>query len=337
MRREASLEEWRRLYEIGTKIGEMKLWESFWDMDLIGIEEGDPEDTAFISILGKGGSCYGIAVYEGYEGLNDFWMLASQTELNLTTEYAMLSQDFLACYWGNREELSKKQWEIVRELGYRYRGRNQWMYFMSYREGYIPYQMDREEVLRMTHYLELLEKATRVYLAEKPPVSFENGEMLRCVVDKENFGVCVEAAPLPFTMFQLTDLTIEDEEVEEILKNAPASPICLEIDLVYMGGRIDDPKYDRPASTRMYVVGEAASGMILQADGISPEENGLVTIAEALVGFIETFGAPKEVRVRSVLCKAVLEDLCRLAGVKLRLMKNLPACEEAIAGFQQRF
>ena len=77
MRQDASMEEWGRLYEAATKLKEKKPWEKFWDMDLIGIQEGDKEDTVFITILGRGGSCYGIAAYEGYEGFNDYLLLAT--------------------------------------------------------------------------------------------------------------------------------------------------------------------------------------------------------------------------------------------------------------------
>ena len=64
MRQEASLEQWKVLYEAATRIKELKPWEKFWDMDLIGICSGDEEDTVFYSILGRGGDCYGIAVYD---------------------------------------------------------------------------------------------------------------------------------------------------------------------------------------------------------------------------------------------------------------------------------
>lgn len=75
MRKEASTEQWKELYEIATKLKEDKPWEEFWDMDLIGVRRGSEEDTVFYSILGRGGGCYGIVVYEGYEGLNKFLML----------------------------------------------------------------------------------------------------------------------------------------------------------------------------------------------------------------------------------------------------------------------
>lgn len=83
MRTEATIEQWKNLYEVATRLKALKPWEKFWDLDLIGIRNGAEEDTVFFSILGRGGDCYGIAVYEGYEALNDFIMLTMQEQLNL--------------------------------------------------------------------------------------------------------------------------------------------------------------------------------------------------------------------------------------------------------------
>lgn len=38
MRKEASLAEWKALYEIATELKELRPWESFWDMDLIQLQ-----------------------------------------------------------------------------------------------------------------------------------------------------------------------------------------------------------------------------------------------------------------------------------------------------------
>ena len=117
MREEASIAQWGQLYEAATKLKEKKPWERFWDM----------EDTVFISILGRGGSCYGIAVYEGYERFNDYLLLATADTLKLSSEYAMFSQNNLTCYWGDRGEQTGKQRENIRDQGYNYRGKNQWL------------------------------------------------------------------------------------------------------------------------------------------------------------------------------------------------------------------
>ena len=131
-REEASLEEWRVLYEAAAKIKELKPWEKFWDMDLFALAEG--ADIAFAVILGRGGECYGISIYEGFEGLNDFWRLCNQGRLNISETYAGLTQTNLTCYWGDRNELSQEQYQIIKSLGYKFRGKNQWPYFLSHKK-----------------------------------------------------------------------------------------------------------------------------------------------------------------------------------------------------------
>ena len=51
MRIEATIEQWKDLYEVTTRIKELKPWEKFWDMDLIGVIKDDDEDAVFYSIL----------------------------------------------------------------------------------------------------------------------------------------------------------------------------------------------------------------------------------------------------------------------------------------------
>ena len=97
MRQEATIEEWRDLYRVGTKIKALKPWEKFGDTDLIGIQEKKEENTVFFSILGRDGDCCGVAAYEGYKGLNDFLMLTKQESMGLSMEYAMFSQNNLTC------------------------------------------------------------------------------------------------------------------------------------------------------------------------------------------------------------------------------------------------
>lgn len=56
------------------------------------------------------------------------WKITLQQSMNLTPEYAMFHQRNLTCYWGNRDELTEKQRKVIKELGYTYRGKNQWLH-----------------------------------------------------------------------------------------------------------------------------------------------------------------------------------------------------------------
>lgn len=332
MRKEASLEQWKTLYEAGTRIKELKPWEKFWDMDLIGIRYGDEEETVFISILGRGGDCYGISVYEG---LNSFLMLTMQERMNLAPEYAMFNQRNLTCYWGNRDELTEKQRKIIKELGYKYRGKNQWMYFMSFEPGYYPYNMDAEEVLRMSEYLQDLELALRYYDETDMQVDFESANMFLFSFGKDkqtwNFG----EEPLPFTDFQFGNLLITDDDLLSDLAKAPKCNAVLEADVSVLGAAVTDKKYDRPANPTLSLLGDATTEIIIKFEMLGPEDDAVVMLAEMLIGFILQYGAPKEIRVSNVIVEAGLEQICNVCSIKLRRVKKLKGLEEFKYGMQR--
>ena len=45
MRKEAGREEWKKLYDVATRIRELKPWEDFWDLDLICLREGEKAEN----------------------------------------------------------------------------------------------------------------------------------------------------------------------------------------------------------------------------------------------------------------------------------------------------
>ena len=297
-------------------------------MDLIGIRYGAEEETIFFSILGRGGNCYGIAVYEGYEGLNSFLMLTMQERMNLTSEYAMFNQKNLTCYWGNRDELSDKQRKIIKELGYTYRGKNQWLYFLSFEPGYYPYNMDEEEVLRMSEYLKDLELALRYYDETDMQVDFQSGNMFLFSFGKDKKTGDFGEEPLPFTAFQFGNLLITDEDLLSDLKKASRCNAVLEADVSVLGVSVADKKYDRPANPALSLLGDANTGTINKFEMLGPDDDALVMLVEILIGFIFQFGAPKEIRVSNVIVEAGLEQICNVCGIKLRRVKRLEGLEE---------
>lgn len=298
-------------------------------MDIIGIRVGEePENTVFYSILGKGGDCYGIAVYEGYDAFNRFLMLTMQEQLNLSPEYAMLHQQCLACYWGNREELTAKQREIIKELGYKYRGRNKWLYFQSFEPGYFPYNLDQSEVVRMTEHLENLEMAFAYYKETGISVAFDKGNLFSFIFAEDKKTWRFGEEQLPFTCYNFGNLMITDEELLDELSRVPKGNYILEADVRPMGVSMSDKKYDRPVNPDVSILVEAKTGMVLASEMNEPDEDPMVTLAEAVIGFIFKAGAPKEIRVSNIIVEAALEQLCEVAKIKLRRVKKLAGIDE---------
>lgn len=327
MRQEATLTEWKELYEVATRIKELEPWKDLWDMDLIALRFGDDEEPVFMSVLGKGNNCYGLVAYEGYEGLNDFLMLCMHEQMNLSTEYTMYSQTNLTCYWGDRKELSDAQRKIIKDLGYKYRGKNQWLYFMSYLEGYFPYQYDEAEVLRMTKYLNGLEQAVIYYRQANVKVDFEHGDCF--MVELEN-GKIVSgiAGPLPFQAYRFGVLQIDDKPLQKKLKKLKKNGMVLEVDVQYLGSGVKDEELGRPRHPQLCMMCDSSSGMMLAADLTEAGEDPIVKLAENVIGFMEEHGAPAQIYVSNVIIEAALEDVCKLAGVELKRAKRLPGIDE---------
>lgn len=327
MKNEAALKEWGELYAVASRIGERKPWERFWDMDLIGVQDGDEEDTVFFSVLGRGGECYGIAVYEGYSALNQYMMMLLQETLNLSAEYAMYNQRNLTCYWGSREELSEAQRKTIRELGYKYRGKNKWLYFQSFEPGYAPYNLNRDEVLRMTEHLKNLEFVLQQHEQSEVAVDFKSGNMLSCTFGAEKKTWEIKEKPLPFIEYQFGKLVITEEELLLELKQIPKSKMILEVDISYLGAAIKDKKYDRPINPGLCLIAEARSGMMLKCRMRDPGEDMVIALAEEMVEFIFRFGVPKELRVSNVIVQAGLMQMCETCGIELCRVEKLEAID----------
>lgn len=320
---EASLEEWQALYATATKIGEMKPWEDFYDLDLFSLEKDGK--TAYASILGHNGECYGVSFYEENEGLNDFMMILNQKSLNLSEKYALFSQNNLTCYWGNRDELSKEQWNIVKSLGYKYRGKNQWLYFVSHKAGYYPENMNHDEVTRMTMYLTSLEEALNYYRDHRFSVDFGNANMFSFSYDDKKGKWAGKEMPLPFTSFCLPQLELTDDAPVEELASLPLASCCLEVSVEYSAVTFEDDLSDRTICAKLGVVADADSGLVLNMDLIHPQDQEGEALLNLLASIIFNIGKPKEVRVCNNIIKSYLEDFCTKGKIKLKRVKCLPA------------
>ena len=322
MRKEASIEKWGKLYEIATEIKEMKPWEYFWDMDIINLTDKD----VYISILGRGGEIYGISFYEGEQGFDKFKLLASQQELNISPQMAMYMQDNLTLYLGDREELSKKQRDIIKELGYKYRGRNQWLYFMSFKTNYMPYNLDNDEVERMTKYLLSLKNALELYLKEKPQIDFENEYML-CYSDKikKITAKKINFVDIGFNGIQMAD---NDELIDE-LKKLPKTLGTLEIDIFPMFMAVNDKSYDRPANPSMCMIVDKKSGIVMASEMSTPKTGIFGNFANTIISTFFRYGLPKRINICNSITGSILEELCDMLSIKLGYEDYLPSLDEA--------
>jgi hypothetical protein len=172
MRKEATLQEWKELYEISLKIKDLKPWELFWDVDIITIVLSENEPPYYCSVMGRGGECFGIGTYIGAEGMDGFFNIV--TNQSMPSTQLIRYQNGLFSYLGDRNELSQKDFIIIKSLGYKFRGKNQRLYFQSCKPPYAPYTLDKEEVRTLTGVFVQLYGAICDYANNKMKVDFEH-------------------------------------------------------------------------------------------------------------------------------------------------------------------
>ncbi len=321
---ETSLELWGKLYETATRIKERKPWVEFWEMDLIGIQKEEGKKPVFFNIIGHEAKEYSIVAYEGYEGLNDFFLLLDKDKLNLTSEYVLFSQTCLAAYWGSREEMSEEQRQLIKNLGYKYYGKDQWLYFMAHSKGHFPGMLDDEEAARMTNYLSLLEKALEFWDNDPVSVDFEHGNIYLYFYDQTKKQWVGKEQTLPFNEYQISYLELTDEKLMDELKNARRGNYCLEAELSFSHMLDKEKPRSRSINRKMCLIADTESKRMLKADLMEQEAQAEEWLIQYIVDFILGQGAPKEIRVSNGIVAAILEQVCHLAGIAITRTEQLP-------------
>ena len=110
MRKEASLNQWKELYDETLKLKALEPWKYLDSADLIAIKLQGMEEPVFMSVMGRLGTCYGVSMYEGMDGLADFDMVANAEEKNGPSIYdTMMDQSCITWYAGDRDEVPEAQ------------------------------------------------------------------------------------------------------------------------------------------------------------------------------------------------------------------------------------
>lgn len=334
MRIEATLEEWRALYDIAIKLKELKPWEKLWDLDLITLQLTDRKEPTICSVMGRGGQCYGIVAYDGLDAINNFFEMLNNDDMPFNQQ--MRYQNNFTCNYGSREELTTKERNIIKELGLKFRGNNNWIYFRVFEEGYEPYMPNKDEVINFTKILNQLYYAIES-LNNGLKVDFENGKTLMHRFDKKSkrWIGSEEDMNIPEVEYPIAVLT--NELLIQRLKNQKQTDAVLELDIVYLNSSIRDKDYDKPLITRMCLLIDYNMGIVLAQHMVTPKEEKAGIMFDIIIDYILQKGRPKTIAVRDSYSIRTLFDLCEKIDVELAISPQLFALDEFLQKFNKSF
>lgn len=318
MRKEASLEQWKSLYDAVSRATGLSLWENFWDTDLVAIQLKGEREPVFMSVSGRGVRGRGITMYEGASGLEDFDLVeGTRGEEEPLACFAEREQCCVALRLCDREDVPKEQRDRMKELGLSFRGRGKWPCLLSYRKAYAPWTPDAREAAVMTEALLRLSEAAEDVRKGAVKVRYERGEFLWRAWDKEKEAWDTYSGPIPAGGRKYPLARLRSMDQLEALKARPRSIYELCMDLFYMNAEVVEDGYDRPFFPRAFVAMDKRSRKVVDMQVLEPKDSEVNAILHFILGYIMKNGRPRTIYARNPWIFASLSDTCEKCDIPL--------------------
>lgn len=330
MTTEPTLEDWRALFQAAQGFYQLAPWEWMDDSDLVGVQDPATGEVGYLSVLGKLGEALGLVVYPGRDGFDSYLNLLGADPEDFEWD-VYIGQRCLTLFFEGRQELSSRDLVLIRKLGLRFRGKQAWPKFRSHRPGYEDWYLDREEVRYFTVALEqLTDLATR--LREEPELLKKGprGYILVRVLDQEEGGWedrwFPEPSPAPLWPVSL----ISEGLVADLKEQPQPRQGVWEVDVFGLPALIRGEKGAPALYAAALLCVHQESGFVIN-NSIEPYPTRFENLPPWFVSTLEgsEWGWPEEVWVIRPELVAALGGLLGELGIKLTLVDELEALEEA--------
>ena len=323
---EPTIEQWKELHEAAQGIKAMAPWEYLRDEDFITIQLPGRDEPVYCSVMGAGGECFGVGMYSGNEAITRLLRTIQAPEGEPPFVH-MFMQTCVNCYFGDREELGNEERALLKELDIKYRGRGQWIYFRSHREGFDAQPLNRNDAALVIDTLQNLYMALRAYLEGRLEVDFEKGEtLLRWRDKKKKDQWYCAAAPWPEELpFAVETYTINDEEFLAEMNAAKKTRQVLELDWFYfpftMSALFSSLVRSKEVSRYplCFCVADADAGRAVYRKMLDKDDDPVDFALDFLEAWIQKNGRPAQVLTRSVMTGIHLLDFCKKTDIALEM------------------
>jgi hypothetical protein len=336
-----TLNDWQKLYQAAMRIKEMAPWEWMDETDIFGVQDPETGEIGFVSIMGTLGEHLAVAVYLGAEALYRFWRLQEVAESEFEEVFLGISQ--LQVSFEDRAELTQKDRDVIKELGLKFRGRQAWPMFRSFRPGYWPWYLEAPEARTLAYALEQAAEMALRFQGDPSVLEPPDGEsyLVRVPRKVEGHLVWEDEVVRVFPPVEPESIpVVMDLEALEQVKQLPREEHTLEIDFSLFPIRIEE-RGARPYPPYMLLVVDSGSGMILGTELLGPEL-GLAemwgSVPVKVVYQIGRMGVlPRRINARSPKLLALLRLLAEELGIEVEVEHRLPDLERAQEALMHRF
>lgn len=239
-------------------------------------------------------------------------------------------QNCLTCYFGDREELEAGEREIIKQLGYKFRGHNNWIYFRSMKTGYFPWSLGAEQVVFLTEALSQFLAAYDDFSSGRVKVDFTKEETVLRKFDAEKDEWHSSADRLPPFRINLPRYTIDNDILIHSIKKKAVGNKSIEFDMVFLPFPVQEKKDEVPYMPCMLMLADRDNGLILDQHIVSDTEKEEDAAIDMLEKYVKKHGRPSALYVRDFRFQRYVSDLCDKTDIKLIVGEAMYNIDEAV-------
>jgi len=314
---EPSQAQWQALYQAATAFRDLAPWAWMTEKDLFAVEDPATGEVGYGGVMGSGGQEFGLHVFIGAEGLDGFRKLVNDEVEPESMEAAMLMRSVAAAF-EERQMLDRRDHEVVRALGLRFRGRGVWPWFRSQRPGYAPWYLDDDEATLLEVALRQgLEVAHRVQTRGLQLSSGMDDQPVLTRCFRQGAWVDEWRAPPTWRPAWEEVAPPDERRLKQLQQTAGKSRDRWQMDLLYLPTPIGE-RDQRPYFARMLLVVNR-QGLIVGNELLEPWASATER-QEAVFKVLERApGLPLEIQVGREEVQRLLRPIATALGVRVRL------------------
>lgn len=332
-----TLEEWRLLFEAGENFKKAACWNWMDNTDIFGVKCPDTGKIYYCSIMGGGGTHFGLAAYRGTPGLNTFLKMLDG---EISHSDVVYEQNCLSCSFEDREMLAKEDLQVIKLLEFKFRGRNQWPQFRDYTPGWYPWFINSSQCRTLTHILRQAVEISMRCLKDKNTVYRKGSRLLVRVMHENDNGIPAwidsYLEPEPFDV-KLAVFRLQDEMLVRKLKTTKADVnFKVEADIFYLPEPVKDG--ERPYYPVVCAVMDCSSGILVaQEMAANIKDEGHVFLSALLEMITESGHKPSDLFVSKPEARALFSGLCEQIGIHLHVAQCSKSMKKFKASLKARF
>lgn len=124
-----------------------------YDSDIFGVGNPENGEIGYCCVLGNEGEFYGLAVYTGTKGLQSYFRMQSDENINDKFS-AWYIHDCLSMLFADRKKMPEEELQMIKQLGLKIRGENAYPLFRNFLPGYCPWLLNRGEAIYLTQVVQ---------------------------------------------------------------------------------------------------------------------------------------------------------------------------------------